>query len=124
MIMNKIENMEQYQWAVNRVEELLPLVDDSTPLDDANCVELEKLSNLVADYSDLHFAKDTPTLSEILKLRMEEMGLSVAKLAKILGVTPLNMKAYLSGSEEPTLSVGREISRRLGVDANLVLGLS
>lgn len=55
---------------------------------------------------------------------MEEMGLSVAKLAKILGVTPLNMKAYLSGSEEPTLSVGREISRRLGVDANLVLGLS
>ena len=55
---------------------------------------------------------------------MEEMGLTVAKLAKILGVTPLNMKAYLSGSEEPTLSVGREISHRLGVDANLVLGLS
>ena len=55
--------MEQYQWAVNRVEELLPLVDDSTPLDDANCVELEKLSNLVADYSDLHFAIGSPTLS-------------------------------------------------------------
>ena len=122
--MDKIENMEQYQWAVNRVEELLPLVDDSTPLDDANSVELEKLSNLVADYSDLHLAIGTPTLSEILKLRMEEMGLSFAKLAKILGVTPLNIKAYLSGSEEPTLSVGREISRRLGVDANLVLGLS
>lgn len=122
--MDKIENMEQYQWAVNRVEELLPLVDDSTPLDDANSVELEKLSNLVADYSDFHFAIGTPALSEILKLRMEEMGLSVAKLAKILGVTPLNIKAYLSGSEEPTLSVGREISRRLGVDANLVLGLS
>ena len=101
LIMDKIENMEQYQWAVNRVEELLPLVDDSTPLDDANSVELEKLSNLVADYSDLHFAIGTPTLSEILKLRMEEMGLSVAKLAKILGVTPLNVKAYLSGSEEP-----------------------
>ena len=122
--MDKIENMEQYQWAVNRVEELLPLVDDSTPLDDANSVELEKLSNLVADYSDLHFAIGAPTLCEILKLRMEEMGLSVAKLAKILGVTPLNIKAYLSGSEEPTLSVGREISRRLGVDANFVLGLS
>ena len=122
--MDKIENMEQYQWAVNRVEELLPLVDDSTPLDDANSVELEKLSNLVADYSDLHCAIGTPTLSEILKLRMEEMGLAVAKLAKILGVTALNIKAYLSGSEEPTLSVGREISRRLGVDANLVLGLS
>lgn len=83
-----------------------------------------EIGDFFALYSDLHFAIGTPTLSEILKLRMEEMGLTVAKLAKILGVTPLNMKAYLSGSEEPTLSVGREISRRLGVDANLVLGLS
>ena len=47
--MNKIENMEQYQWAVNRVEELLPLVNDNTPLDDPNSIELEKLSNMVAD---------------------------------------------------------------------------
>ena len=84
----------------------------------------DEIEDFFALYSDLHFAIGTPILSEILKLRMEEMGLTVAKLAKILGVTPLNMKAYLSGSEEPTLSVGREISRRLGVDANLVLGLS
>ena len=88
------------------------------------CLSSMYVVQWVHDYSDLHFAIGTPTLSEILKLRMEEMGLSVAKLAKILGVTPLNIKAYLSGSEEPTLSVGREISRRLGVDANLVLGLS
>lgn len=29
--MTKIENKTQYDWAVNRVEELLPLVDDNTP---------------------------------------------------------------------------------------------
>ena len=52
--MDKIENMEQYQWAVNRVEELLPLVDDSTPLDDANLVDLDHLSNTVDQYYDLH----------------------------------------------------------------------
>ena len=28
--MTKIENKTQYDWAVNRVEELLPLVDDNT----------------------------------------------------------------------------------------------
>ena len=32
--MTKIENKEQYDWAVKRVEVLLPLVDDSTPVDD------------------------------------------------------------------------------------------
>ena len=34
--MTKIENKAQYDWAVNRVEELLPLVDDNTPKDDKN----------------------------------------------------------------------------------------
>ena len=52
--MTKIENKAQYDWAVNRVEELLPLVDDNTPKDDKNLIELELLSNLVADYSEEH----------------------------------------------------------------------
>ena len=30
--MTKIENQAQYEWAVKRVEELLPLVKDETPL--------------------------------------------------------------------------------------------
>ncbi len=121
--MNKIDNLKQYEWAVNRVEELLPLVDDSTPLDDSNSMELERLSNMVADYSDEHFAIGTPSFSDILKLRMEEMGISIAKLASMLGVTPVKVKSYLSGAQEPTLSVGREISRKLGIDAHLVLGI-
>lgn len=29
----KIANEIQYEWVVKRVEELLPLVDDNTPLD-------------------------------------------------------------------------------------------
>lgn len=121
--MEKIETLEQYEWAVNRVEELLPLVDDSTPLDDPNSKELEKLSNLVADYSDSHFAVGSPSLADILKLRMEEMGITISNLAKMLGVTPNKVKSYLTGTQEPTLSVGREISKKLGVDAHLVLGI-
>ena len=58
--MMKIENEAQYKWAVARVEELLPLVNDDTPRDDRNLIELERLSNLVADYSDEHFAIDGP----------------------------------------------------------------
>ena len=34
--MTKIENQAQYEWAVKRVEELLPLVKDDTPLNDPN----------------------------------------------------------------------------------------
>ena len=53
--MTKIETKAQYDWAVKRVEELIPLVTDETPLDDPNSIELELLSNLVADYSEEHF---------------------------------------------------------------------
>ena len=55
--MTKIENKAQYDWAVNRVEELLSLVDDNTPKDDASLIELEE-----------HFAIGTPSLADVMKL--------------------------------------------------------
>jgi len=118
-----IENKEQYDWAVKRVEELLPLVNDDTPKNDPNCIELELLSNMVADYSDKHYAIGEPSLSDVIKLRMEEMGLTISNVARLIGVSPSRMKDYLSGSKEPTLRIGRQISRQLGVDANIVLGV-
>lgn len=89
--MTEIENKQQYNCAVNRVEELLPLVDDKTPKDDPHFIELELLSNMVADYSDKHFAIGEPSLSDVLKLRMEEMGLTLSKIAKLIGVSPIRM---------------------------------
>lgn len=53
--MTKIENESQYEWAVSRVEQLLPLVNDDTPETDPNYIELALLSNLVADYSEEHY---------------------------------------------------------------------
>ena len=50
----KIENEEQYNQMVARVE-LLPFVDEDTPEDNPNRIEQEILLNLVADYSDDHF---------------------------------------------------------------------
>ena len=54
--MAKIENEMQYNWAVARVEELLPKVNDDTPESAPARIELELLSSLVADYSDDHFS--------------------------------------------------------------------
>ncbi|MBO5181438.1 MAG: helix-turn-helix domain-containing protein [Paraprevotella sp.] len=121
--MTKIENQAQYEWAVNRVEELLPLVKEDTPSNDPNSIELELLSNLVADYSEEHFALEEPTLIDILKLRMYEMGLNQKSLAKLVGVSPSRLSDYISGKCEPTLKVAREISRKLNIDANIVLGV-
>jgi HTH-type transcriptional regulator/antitoxin HigA len=120
--MAKIENIEQYEWAVRRVEELLPLVDDATPADDANSIELELLSNLVADYSDEHYALGEPSLVDILKLRMFEMGLTQRKLSQLLGVSPSRISDYLTGRSEPTLKIARVMSKKLNITPEIVLG--
>lgn len=62
---DKIENETQYEWAEKRVEELLPLVNDNTPEDDPNYIELVLLSNLVSDYSEEHYALGEPSLVDI-----------------------------------------------------------
>ena len=121
--MTKIENKAQYEWAGKRVEELLPLVDDNTPLNDPNSIELELLSNLVADYSEEHYALGEPALVDVLKLRMYEMGLNQKSLSKLIGVSPSRLSDYISGKCEPTLKVAREINRKLNIDANIILGV-
>ena len=121
--MTKIETKEQYEWAVKRVEELLPLVTDETPSNDPNSIELELLSNLVADYSEEHFALGEPSLTDVLKLRMYEMGLNQKSLAKLIGISPSRLSDYISGKCEPTLKIARELSKKLNIDANIVLGV-
>jgi len=64
--MTRIENEQQYNWAVARVEQLLPLVTDDTPRTDPRSIELELLSNLVADYSDEHYSIGRPLLINVL----------------------------------------------------------
>lgn len=74
--MARIENETQYNAAMERIEELLPLVTEETPLTDKNSVELVLLSNLVADYDEEHYPIKAPTLAELIRLRMAEMHLS------------------------------------------------
>ncbi len=44
--MSKITK-EQYKFALERVEDLLPLVDDNTPVSDKKAVELTMMSDIV-----------------------------------------------------------------------------
>lgn len=121
--MTKIENENQYRWALNRIEELLPHVKDDTPLSDPYSIELDLLSGLVADYSDEHFSIGEPTLVDMLKLRMYEMGLNQLALSKLLGISPSRICEYLAGKKEPTLHQARVISTKLNIDPAIVLGV-
>lgn len=121
--MAKIQNETAYEAAMERIEELLPLTDDNTPVTDKNLIELDLLSELVSEYEDEHYPIKLPSLVDMIKLRMYEMGINQVKLSELLGVSPSRVSDYLTGRCEPTLKVARDISRKLNIDANIVLGV-
>ena len=101
---------------------MLTLPED-TPKDDPAMVELELLGNLVADYDEEHYPIGQPSLIEVIKLRIDEMRLSQAGLAKLIGVSPSRIYDYLSGKSEPTMKVGRLMSKKLNIAPAIVLGV-
>ncbi|HPT05755.1 MAG TPA: helix-turn-helix domain-containing protein [Candidatus Egerieousia sp.] len=121
--MAKIENEKQYAAATKRIEQLLKVVDDNTPDDNIKSVELVLLSNLVADYDEKHYPINTPSLSDILKLRMYERKMSQKELAKTLNISPSRVSEYMTGKSEPTLSIARTMVKKLSISPEVVLGL-
>ena len=77
--MNKVTK-EQYEFALARVEELLPLVDDNIPANDKNAVELSVMSDIVIAYEKEHYPIEKPTVAELIELYLEEKGISQKQL--------------------------------------------
>lgn len=121
--MTKIKDKAEYEVLKDRIEELLVTVDNETPEYDKKLIELNLISNLVADYEEEYFPVKSPRLVDVIKLRMYEMNLTQLKLSELLGVSPSRISEYLSGKNEPTLKVAREISKKLNIDASIVLGV-
>lgn len=114
---------EQYEFALARIEELLPLVDDSTPANDKNAVELTMMSDIVITYEKEHYPIEKPTVAELIKLSIEEKGITQKQLAKEIGVSPSRVSDYISGRSEPTLRIARLLCQILDIQPDAMLGL-
>lgn len=86
-------------------------------------VELGVLSNLVADYEDEHYPLEKPSLIDMIKLRMDEMGITQEDLSRLLDISASTICEILSGKREPTLRQARVISQKLNIDPAIVLGV-
>jgi len=120
--MAKINTEIQYEKALERIDELLLLVDNQTSNKDKNFIELDLLSDLVAEYEEIYFPVQKPSLPDIIRLRMAELKISQKKLASILNVSPSRISEYLNGKSEPTLKIARLLRDELKIDADIILG--
>ena len=53
-----------------RIEELLPMVDDNTPANDRNAVELTMMSDVVIDYEKEHYPIGKPTVAQLIYVEL------------------------------------------------------
>lgn len=113
----------QYEYALNRIEELLPLVTDETPLSDSISIELEIVSDIVETYEKLHYPIEKPSIGDLISLSIEEKGMTQKQLAKELGISPSRVSEYINGKSEPTLRIARALCTVLGIAPAAILGL-
>lgn len=114
---------KQYEYALDRIEELLPLVTDETPCTDRNAIELAIVSDVVETYEKVHYPIAKPTIGELISLSIEEKGMTQKQLAEELGISQSRVSDYISGRAEPTLRIARAMCLTLGIAPGAILGL-
>lgn len=122
--MAQIKNEQAYKAAMARINALLPLVNDETPQDDPNYLELDMLSDMVVEYEDIHYPIGVPSLVEVIKLRMYELNLTQKAAAAMIGISSARFSELLNGKREPTFQVARSLSLNLGISPATVLNVA
>ena len=121
--MKKSMNQMRYEYALTRVEELLPLVGENTPASDPLAMELAIMSDYIIAYEKEHYPIGKPTVAQLIQLSLEEKGITQRELAKEIGVSPSRISDYVSGRAEPTLKVARLLCATLGIAPAILLGM-
>lgn len=122
--MAQIKTEKEYLAAMKRIDELLPLTwKEGTPDDTPENLELAILSDLVSEYEDVHYPMGKPSLIDLIKLRMYEMGLNQQGIAALLGISAPRMSEIMHGKTEPSLSLARTMCQKLDISPEIVLGL-
>ena len=111
----------KYEFALARVKELLPLVDDNIPANDKNAVELSVMSDIVIAYEKEYYPIEKTTVAELIKLYLEEKGKSQKQLAIEIGISPSRVNDYIAGRPEPTLKIARLLCRVLNIPPTAML---
>lgn len=106
---------QQYEFALNRIEELLPLVTDETPANDKNAIELTLMSDIVESYEKRHFPIGKPSVSELIELSLSEKEMTQKQLATEIGISPSRINDYITGRSEPTLKIARLLCKVLNI---------
>jgi HTH-type transcriptional regulator / antitoxin HigA len=110
-----IRTKEEYENAIQRMEEIFDAKND-TPEGD----ELDLLLLVISDYEDKHYQIEEPDPIEAIKFRMEQEGLSQTDLAKVIGYKS-RVSEILSRKRKLNLDMIRKLSEALSIPTEVLV---
>jgi HTH-type transcriptional regulator/antitoxin HigA len=110
-----IKTEEEHKIAVKRAMEIFH-AEPNTPEDD----ELGVLLVLIKDFEDKHHPMLELDVLEVIKWKMQEMGLKAKDLEPIIG-SKGHVSAVLSGKREITLKMAQRLKNYFNIPAEVFL---
>ena len=110
-----IKNEEDYNKASIRLMEIFHSKPNTSESD-----ELDLLLVLVKDYDDKHYHLPELNALEVIKYKMEEMGMKAKDLEPIIG-SKGHVSAILSGKREITLKMAQKLKNYFSIPAEVFL---
>jgi len=120
--MNTITKV-QYEFALERIEQLLLVVDDNMPANAKQAVELSIMSDIVIAYEKEHYPISKPIVAELIEFYLKENEMTQKQLASEIGVSPSRINDYVSGRSEPTLKNAGLLCQVLNIPPSAMLGV-
>lgn len=115
MDIRPIKNEQDYNFAINKIEELWGAKKDSTKGD-----ELDLLVTLVESYEMKHYPIAPPDPIDAIKFRMEQMGMTNADMVKYLG-SQSRVSEILNKKRKLTLGMIKSLYKGLKIPAEILL---
>jgi HTH-type transcriptional regulator/antitoxin HigA len=110
-----LKTEEEYNKASVRLMEIFHTESNSSEFE-----ELEMLTVLIKDYDDRHYPIAELDVLEVIKLKMQEMGMKNKDLEPIIG-SKGHVSAILSGKREITLKMAQKLKNYFGIPAEAFL---
>lgn len=110
-----LKTEDDYNKASMRLMEIFHAEQNSPESD-----ELDLLIVLVKDYDDKHYQLPELDALEVIKYKMQEMGIKVKDLELIIG-SKGHVSAILSGKREITLKMAQKLKNYFGIPAEVFL---
>lgn len=105
----------KYEYALRRIEELLPLVGEETPMDDPNSIELDIVSEIVEQYEKEYYPVEAPTLGSLIREALDNLGMTAKDLAAKIGVSASRVSEYIHDKSQPSLRIAKQLCEILGL---------